>query len=126
MVISRDEYVRARASLIEKFPRQFAGPTVFEIGLGWFQLVSEMLAEVDKVLECVGKSISWTRIASKYGSLRADFETDEYGEYWAREIEAILERYEVLSETRCERCGKPGTTLERGGWISVTCSDEHA
>lgn len=124
--MARDEYLHAKASLPERFPTQFAEPISLEIGLGWFPLVSEMLAEVDKILECVGKRISWTRISSKYASLRADFETDEYGERWAREIEAIVKRYELISETRCERCGKQGTTLERGGWISVACSEEHA
>lgn len=120
-----DHRARAESELRRRFPRQFASPISIEVGPGWLGLVGEMLADVDKVLERRRNCIAWTRIYSKYASLRADFETPEYNQAWARKIEAIVGRYEVRATSRCERCGKAGTTHERGGWVCVAC-EEHA
>lgn len=117
-----DRMQRMLRQLKTQFAHQFRNPISIVVAPGWLGLLVQMMAQVDQVLKRCEKALWWTSIETKYGSLRADFDAVDYDQPWTREVEGILRRYEDLSETVCERCGKPGKPHQTpGGWIVVVC-----
>ncbi len=85
-----------------------------ECGSGWYDLIDHMMQEISD-LKIEG--FYFTQIKEKFGTLRV------YTSVYDERVEGILAKYEQLSSTTCEVCGKFGT-INDGGWLSVRC-DEH-
>jgi len=83
-----------------------------ECGSGWKDLLDNMTDEIKKVFP----EMKFTQIKEKFGTLRA------YCCSAPEEAHGIIEKYEELSHTTCEACGKPGR-LCGGGWYKVRCED---
>lgn len=88
----------------------------FECMDGWYGLLVSLLTEISK--ETVPENFVIAQIKEKFGSLRF------YVDNSTTEIYNIISKYEKLSETTCEVCGKTGK-LQRGntGWYSVRCDN---
>jgi len=89
----------------------------FDTGDGWLDLLDKLSAELQAYADKHGVEIRAEQVKEKYGTLRfyVDDTTDE--------VQAIIDKYEILSETTCEVCGEAGK-LYTDGWYSVRC-DEH-
>ena len=87
-------------------------------GDGWFNLLDCLLEALAATSDADSKPIRAESAKSKYGSLRIDW----MGR--SQNAESLIQMTELISERTCELCGKPGTQVDRAGWISVAC-DEH-
>ena len=117
----------------------------FETGSGWFSLIDSLCGEIVAVYEKHGIPIDVrpAQIKEKFGGLRF---------YWCREnqeksvhaidflgngtirfqqddsdldkeIGEVVDKWEDISYTVCERCGQPGELRKDLRWIRVLCSD---
>lgn len=78
---------------------------------GWYDLLYKMCTEV----QTTGGDFEVRQIKQKYGRLRVYYLTSD------PRIEEIVDRYETLSETVCEECGRPG--VYRKEHIIVLCDE---
>lgn len=84
---------------------------------GWNDLIDQMSAE----LTSVAPSIQYEQIKEKFGLLRVYLHGHSNEE---RELAYdIIKKYEVLSGTVCETCGKTGIERSHNGWLIVQCDD---
>jgi hypothetical protein len=77
---------------------------------GWFDLIYSMCAEIS----AIGGDFIPLQIKQKFGRLRVYYRTGD-----AR-VDAIVQKYETLSETICEMCGKSGIYRKE---LIVLCDD---
>lgn len=84
-----------------------------ETGSGWKKLISDMCAEINNHYP----NTEFRQIKEKFGILRVYYET----KHTSDSVYSIIEKYETLSETTCEQCGRPGKITKNNGWISVKC-----
>lgn len=91
----------------------------YECGEGWYPLIEELFTKLDKL------------ITTCYPELISIFEITQVKEKWGRltiytstgndEIWDLIDKYSRLSETICEKCGKPGEMHLVNGWYSTLC-----
>jgi len=92
----------------------------FEHGDGWFDIIYELSAKLEKlILEIPKEDREWTcasQVKEKYGTLRfyMTMETDE--------MSTFISEAERKSEITCETCGKPGEIRGRG-WLMCICDE---
>ena len=125
--MSQDDCVRGEDALRERYPRQFVRPISLEVGNGWLGPIEEMLTDVDKVLMRCHKRIAWSRIHSKYATLRADFESPEYAKAWGRRNRSdrgVL-RVEIVFAMRTLRRGQVSRLKEVAGSMWPAKSTRH-
>lgn len=91
-----------------KFSQHYIG---IEVGYGWLLSVNDMLTEIGKLDEIV----TIVQIKEKFGTLRI------YTTGHSEKVHSIIEKYEKILGTTCERCGAEGI---RVGSLcrSVSCS----
>lgn len=89
---------------------------------GWEKLCEDLCAEIKPLLERVGyeKKYSLCQVKEKYGGLRW-YDNGVPNEIWD-EYNAIIRKYELLSEKTCCICGAPATKISTG-WISPFCDE---
>ncbi|MDA8084072.1 MAG: hypothetical protein M0024_10490 [Nitrospiraceae bacterium] len=112
--------------LYEDFPDLFRGHTKsmqeslmcfgFEHNDGWFQLVYELSAQIDKYSKSKGIYPEVVQVKEKFGSLRY------YVDGGDDEILKMCDAAERKSAETCENCGAPGKLQRRGGWFATLCS----
>ena len=83
------------------------------VGKGWFSLVSQMFDE----LLIAGWDKHLSQIKEKFGALRV------YVSDSNPEIQKIIRKYEELSVTICEHCGKPGKIVNDNYWMKTSCPE---
>ncbi len=86
----------------------------FELGEGWYGLIKNL---IDELLQ-LGWDKRVQQVKEKFGGLRFYIENPPVGGHEA------ISRYEKLSYSTCEKCGKEGI-LRAGGLIRTLC-DEHS
>ena len=95
----------------------------FECGDGWFELLKELLEQINEIVQflelCEDEyfPISVAQVKEKYGTLRFYM----YGT--TDSIEQVIDKAELKSAITCEECGKPGSMRERHHWYSVRCDE---
>lgn len=120
----------SEAALVNDYPKLFAGvkkPMAtscmaygMEIGLGWHGLVRQMSEELKDL------DVQYAQVKEKFGVLRVyldqgpDLTSADYDK-----AQAAVEKYEALSATTCETCGKPGSLVVVNGWSSTLCPEHH-
>jgi len=83
---------------------------------GWDNLI----AEYSEKIEALG-AINY-QVNEKYGYL--DFYSIQYApDADAVEIQRLIEEVNLISETICQGCGKPGHEVEHNSWIRTYCDD---
>ena len=92
-----------------------------ETGDGWYQLIHDMFNEIAEAYKQGGLEVDIVlmQMKEKYGQLRTYFEYPDYRMYDI--VEAIVNKYELLSEDVCELCGKLGKSRNRRGQRQVLC-----
>lgn len=84
----------------------------FEVDCGWLGLVKELIQEMLRE----GWNRQVCQVKEKFGGLR--FYINEAPE----EVWQLIDKYEKLSQSTCERCGEPGS-LNRTGWWKTLCEN---
>lgn len=90
-----------------------------DIPEGWQKAFGkQLLEELKSVLieESASKDFRFTQIKEKWGNLRL------YTNGTTDKIQTILEKYELLSECYCIKCGKPARYVSIG-WVEYYCED---
>jgi len=85
---------------------------------GWHNLVAECHLEILKI----DPNYKIYEIKEKFGSLRYYFDT-KLGDMAEYEIFQIVSKYELLSQTICEKTGKPGTRMFKQGRYKTLASE---
>lgn len=96
-----------------------------ETGDGWYQLLYDLCEELAKCIHDADEPVKFvvTQIKEKYGTLRFYYYLED-GDFETREqIDEIIDKYEGLSATVCECCGKPGKLREKNGQLMVRCEE---
>ena len=106
--------------LWKKYPNLYSGkdksiresliPFGFEHGDGWYDIIDELSAKLEK-LGCVADQVK-----EKFGGLRF------YYHPWTDESRRAVEKAEKKSWETCEECGNPGE-VRGGSWIKVLCDE---
>ena len=119
----------------KSLPEQFAEGRILDLysafgcecGDGWYNLIDELCASIQKVCEAADTpvDIEVEQVKEKYGGLR--FYADANGsESVRREIDRLISEAENRSETICEECGQPGVMRDDHGWLCVRCDQCYA
>lgn len=96
-------------------------PWHFECDDGWFELIRDLLRDLDALRRTTVPSLRVAQIKEKYGGLRCYVEFEE--EVDEDPTEAPIRRAEARSFATCEACGATGgvTTAAHRGWIQSLC-----
>lgn len=87
---------------------------------GWRIAFGDMLIEeIGEALELTNnlETFRFDQIKEKYGSLRVYYHGGN------EMVDRIIEKYSVLSENICMKCGKPDVYMTNIGWIYPCCKD---
>lgn len=112
-----------------KSPQESCLSFGFEHGDGWYELIGDLLKELDNYTRDKDFHVIADQIKEKFGTLRfyyhfsKDHVVDE--DFYA--VRGIVSRYEALSGQTCEKTGDKGKLCSRGpgGWMK-TLSPEKA
>lgn len=110
-------------ALKQRYPDQFVGMPLDMVGFspGWTNIVERLCQSIDEVLEDEDRpNFHWVQIKEKYGGLRAYYVPRDAPQ--KKLIDALIKTAESESESTCEECGQPGTTVSvRKGWMRTLC-----
>ncbi len=89
------------------------------VGPGWYGIVRELSLAIEAELAKMPPEFDRTtciveQVKEKFGTLRY------YVCLGTPEIDELIERAQVKSETTCEFCGRPGR-LRGKGWVKTLC-----
>ena len=87
----------------------------FECDSGWYPMLADMAQEM---LDAGITEPKIVQIKEKFGALRV------YTAYHVQELQEIIDKYEIKSETICEVCGEKGAVTTKGSWLKTLC-DKH-
>lgn len=90
-----------------------------EFNDGWYPILEELCKEISKI----DNTVYFTQLKEKFGTMRVY--TSGASSETFNSIHDIIEKYENLSGTICEDCGKPGKVRNDLGWIRTLCQDHH-
>ena len=94
-----------------------------ECGEGWYQLLHNLCRELLTLFDknnVDAEQFRVLQVKEKFGALRFYYSVSLLPEDLHTEIRRIINKYENISKTTCERCGQPGK-LMGDHWISVRC-----
>lgn len=97
---------------------------MFECGDGWFEIVKELCAELEKLQ--LGPQFTIVQVEEKFGILRVYVEGAHPRDIPLKKFDALgrlMEKAARESAKTCEWCGQPGrrTTMSRGYYIITLC-----
>jgi hypothetical protein len=87
-------------------------------GEGWFNILNMLSRNIQHYLDWKPEvpQVTVSQIKEKFGSLRFYYEGgDEY-------VKGMVSMAESMSEVTCEKCGNPGETKDRHGWLITMCN----
>lgn len=87
---------------------------------GWKKAFGSMMCEeLDVAIKAAGleDEIIFEQVKEKFGELRM------YCFPYNREVDEIIQKYEVLSNNICIHCGKPDVPMINTGWIRPSCRE---
>ena len=128
-----DKLLYMREDLLEKLLKEFnwleeieakTGERTGEIihlpvGEGWYELLRKMFCEIEQTMGRLNTDIRLIHpmvIEEKYGFLNVHIKTSLNG------LQEIIDKYESISESVCERCGSEQGSLKDIGWNFVLCN----
>lgn len=97
-----------------------------ECGDGWFDIIYRLCEEISKAYAESGvpADITVYCIKEKYGMLSFNYCLNNPANKVLHEkITKIIYKYENISETVCEECGKEGSLRNDLEWIQTLCDD---
>ncbi len=97
---------------------------------GWYKLLNELCEKIAAVYRNsgAGPDIIVEEVKEKYGGMRFEYHFSAHNQTEPtksvhKAIDDLVSQYENLSETVCERCGKPGRLREELPWILTLCDE---
>lgn len=90
-----------------------------EFNEGWEPILRQLCVELVKI----DKTIYFSQLKEKFGTMRAYVSGGSSETF--DEVRDIIIKYETLSSTICEDCGKPGKVRDDLGWIRTLCQDHY-
>ena len=96
----------------------------FECGDGWVELLKKLTTELKEI--DVQKQIKVFQVKEKFGSLRfyVEYDKENILEPWLyKKANDIISKYESMSETTCEVCGKVGKIKSINHWLRCRCPE---
>ncbi len=97
---------------------------------GWYDLLNELCGRIAALYRDFGAEpdIIAEEVKEKYGGMRFEYYFDtgrptEQTNSVHKAINDLVSQYENLSETVCEKCGKPGRLREELPWILTLCDE---
>lgn len=99
----------------------------FECGDGWFDLINDLSASLEKFIEEKNINLRAMQVKQKFGGLRFYTEQNNVSKEDMIVAYSFIKKAEELSYKTCETCGKPGVIRNDrdSGWVVALC-DEHA
>jgi hypothetical protein len=101
------------------FPKMYVGSYGgICCGEGWFNILNMLSRNIQHYLDWKPEvpQVTISQIKEKFGSLRFYYEGgDEY-------VKGMVSMAESISEVTCEKCGNPGETKDRNGWLVTMCN----
>jgi hypothetical protein len=97
---------------------KFGFPTPCSCGDGWYNLIYNICKELQEYYKQIGADINELQILQikeKWGAL-----CFYIGSYYG-DADKIIRKYEVLSASTCECCGKSASTKIKGSWLRTLC-----
>ena len=93
--------------------RKESGVPFYETGEGWHDMIDKMVHD----LRLVDPTVEIKQIKEKFGLLRVYISGNE-------DAYEIIDAYEKLSATICEKCGSTeDVTTDGDGWIYTMCKE---
>lgn len=134
--LTKEERIRENKKLVEKYPfllprdwndeelkdYAYSWTLMDEIPRGWRIALGELLFdELKEECEKVNylNDLRLVQIKEKFGGLRIYTN----GEPEGSNINDIIEKYSLLSENICIKCGKPDVSMVNDSWVSPYCLD---
>ena len=96
----------------------------FEVGPGWYQLMSKLFDDLATVVRPTGERLLIRQIKEKFGTLRF-YWSGPFDDPTSERISEAIELAEFRSEVTCETCGRRGRLMNAQGWLATNC-DAHA
>lgn len=101
-----------------------------ETNNGWFDLINNLCNEINTIYEASDSEIDIIpiQIKEKFGTLRFYYSYINYDKEMSNihtKVDEAVRKYEKMSASICEICGKPGRLSLVDGYIKILC-DEHA
>lgn len=126
----REKEDKIKSDVMDKYPllfRNYRRPSPhhlmnygLSVGMGWIPLIDEMASKIEKIIQDNLKQDpnfkypTAVQVKEKFATLRF------YVDRSHKEIDKIIEEYEVKSGSTCEECGSNGT-IRRKGWMRTLC-----
>lgn len=113
--------------LLDKYPHLFAGAGTplgawgIETPDGWNEIVAKLLEELDKYGKDNKVEIRILQIKQKMAFLRCYL--GSLSEEHFKTVHSIIDKYEEISKTTCELCGKAGKIKSFNGWLKTVCPE---
>jgi hypothetical protein len=113
--------IENKQKLKRDFPSFFRHRADISGGDGWFDIVHKICTEISLYLnasinQALRENFYVTQIKEKFGSLRFYVSLSE------PTVDAIIDKYEVLSFDICEECGASHADMYiRHGWLKTIC-----
>jgi len=111
--------------IIKKYNKYFKTKDL-DVGPGWFFLINELCSKIDILIKeffpellTKKKPFKIVQVKSKFGGLRF------YTTNSIKQIETIIEQYEIKSFETCEECGRLGDEVLIDGYLYTLCN-KHA
>ena len=92
----------------------------FEVGPGWFRLVSKLFDDLATVVRPTGERLQIRQIKEKFGTLRFYWQ-GTFDDQTSERICEAVELAEFRSEVTCETCGRRGRLMNTRGWMATSC-----
>ena len=92
----------------------------FEIGPGWYLLMSKLFDDLAKLIRPTGQRLQIRQIKEKFGTLRF-YWWGPFDDQTSTRISEAIELAEFRSEVTCEACGRPGRLMNTHGWMATSC-----
>jgi hypothetical protein len=101
-----------------KGPKESAMSWGIECESGWYDLLHDMCQEVMDMIAATPDLFLYEfraeQVKEKFGTLRFYSNSTTI-------LQNIVDRYERLSGSTCEMCGKPGILHHSGSWLKTLC-----
>jgi len=114
-----------KQEIIDKYPKLFRQVSLSEyescmawgicVGDGWLNIIDQLSTELNEL------DVEYSQIKEKFGELRVYL--DILNQEHTNKAYNIVNKYEILSTTICEKCGKPGKRSTKNSWIKTICDE---
>jgi len=122
--LQKELYLRHETLLKRSRYKEYKRCAIIERGLevddGWFNIINDMLRDIEKLCQNYNKMPLILQIKEKFGLLRVYFKYTDLEEL-DNKLDEIIESYVNRSKTTCECCGSPGNVQDVHGRLKSVC-----